>query len=288
MTLDQVESFVAVARTRSFRVAARTLGLSQPAVTRHVQALEKSLNARLVIRSRTGCELTPNAKEFFAHAEALVALQTRARTCLHQRRLVIGASSNIGTYLLPRIISRFEKAHASTAVEVLVTNNETVLAKLETGLVDVALTEWWNEKPEFTAEVWRREPLVVIVPADHSWSTRESVPAEWLFDEKIIGGERGTGTGTLLREALGPSAAALAVTKQFGNTEAVKEAVRHRLGISLVMASAVRDEVASGDLRALQIDGHALAKRLFFVTRHWSAANSAMVAFRQVLADSQN
>lgn len=287
MNCEHVESFLAVARSGNFRAAARDRGLSQPAVTRHVQALEKVLNAQLIVRSRTGCELTPEAKEFFAHAQTLVALHTRARTCLQKRRLIVGASSNIGTYLLPRIVREFEEANPSVFVEISVADNERVIANLETGVVDLALTEWWRDKPGFTAEVWRREPLVVIVPASHAWSSRESVPVDWLFAEKIVGGERGTGTGTLLREALGASAGGLRVSRQLGNTEAVKEAVRHRLGVSLVMASAVRDEVASGDLRALQIDGCPLAKRLFCAVRNSSVSNAALVAFRNVLSESK-
>jgi DNA-binding transcriptional LysR family regulator len=285
MTFDQVESFLAVARFGSFRDAARQRGLSQPAVSRQVQALEKSLQARLVVRKRSGCQLTPEAREFLHYAETMVRLQLRARTFLQPRQVTVGASSNIGTCFLPRLIQRFEAAYPKFAVDVSIGTNEAIAQQLDSGAVDVALMEWWKEKPGYATAVWRREPLVVIVPPEHAWAARESIPGAWLFEEKLIGGERGTGTGTLLRQELGNAAAALRVTRQLGSTEAVKEAVRHRLGVSLVMAAAVRDETATGALRSLRIEGLELTKRLFSVVRKGAADQRVVAAFLVGLTD---
>jgi len=89
----------------------------------------------------------------------------------------------------------------------------------------------------------------------------------------------------LLRDQLGASETALRVARQLGSTEAVKQAVRHRLGVSLVIAAAVRDEVANGELRAVTIEGRALTKRLFWITRTPSAASHSLQAFRNVLVE---
>jgi DNA-binding transcriptional LysR family regulator len=287
MTFDQVESFLAVARFGSFRDAARQRGLSQPAVSRQVQALEKSLNARLVVRKRSGCQLTPEAREFLHYAETMIRLQLRARTFLQPRSVIVGASSNIGTYLLPRLIRRFEETYPKVGVEVSIGTNEAIAQQLDSGAVDIALMEWWNEKPAYVAAVWRREPLVVIVPPEHAWANRESIPGAWLFEEKMLGGERGTGTGTLLREQFGDHAAvALRVTRQLGSTEAVKEAVKHRLGVSLVMAASVRDETANGALCSLRIEGMELTKRLFSVVRKGAAEQRGVAGFLAVLSEA--
>jgi DNA-binding transcriptional LysR family regulator len=139
--------------------------------------------------------------------------------------------------------------------------------------------EWSVGAPGFAASVWRNEPLVVIVHAGHSWSGRRSIPAHWLLEEKLLGGERGTGTGALLRKQLGVRASALQVVRQLGSTAAVKEAVKNRLGISLVMAASVRDEVAAGSLHMLEIEDAVITKPLYCVTRPAVDRHSAAALF---------
>jgi DNA-binding transcriptional LysR family regulator len=81
----------------------------------------------------------------------------------------------------------------------------------------------------------------------------------------MIGGESGTGTGTLLQKIFGKNAAKIRVSLNVGSTEAVKAAVKAELGISLVFASAVEAEVRAGTLRAIPVSGVEIAKDLFVV-----------------------
>jgi len=125
--------------------------------------------------------------------------------------------------------------------------------------------EWWDGRPGFNAEVWRREPLVVIVSPEHQWSRRKFVNKTALLQEPMIGGEPGTGTARLLQQALGPEAGALKIGLQLGSTEAVKQAVRAGLGVSIAPESAVRDEVKAGVLHALRVKETPLVKPLYSV-----------------------
>src|SRR5215471_12371864 len=164
MNVEHIQSFLAVGRFGSFRHAARERGLSQPAVSRQVLALEACLGTRLVVRKRSGCQLTREGERFVEYAETMVRLQARAQEFLRPRHVAVGASSNIGIYLLPALVRAFEEAHPGLTVDLTIGTNETIAQKLDLGAIDVALVEWFVETPDLVATVWRREPLVVIIP----------------------------------------------------------------------------------------------------------------------------
>jgi DNA-binding transcriptional LysR family regulator len=150
-------------------------------------------------------------------------------------------------------------------VELWVGSNPEVAGRLERGDSDIAAMEWWDARSGFSAATWVREPLVVIVPPEHPWATLEAIEIEQLFGETLLGGEPGSGTGHVLRNQLGPIADRLRTRSGYGSTEAVKRAVRAGQGISIVMRSAVAEEVASGRLAALLIRGAPLMKAIKLV-----------------------
>jgi len=264
--LDQVRSFVAVIEAGSFRDAAQRLGLAQPTVSQHVQKLEATLGHLLIERNRARATTTTAGLRFLPFAKALLRLSERAHEALDRGSLAIGASSNIGVYLLQPLVQAFTSAKPSVGpIDIRIGTNPETARRLEDAEVDIALMEWWDDRPGFEAAVWRREKLVVIVPPEHPWATRKSVDKALLLREPMIGGEPGTGTARLLQKTFGIDAGVLKIGLQLGSTEAVKQAVRAGLGISVTLESAVRDEVRAGKLQALRVKETPLAKPLFSI-----------------------
>jgi DNA-binding transcriptional LysR family regulator len=179
---------------------------------------------------------------------------------------VIGASSNIGVYLLQPLVKAFTTAQPLVGpVDIRIGSNPDTAKRLEDSEIDIGLMEWWDDRAGFEARIWRDEPVVVIVPPDHPWSRRTTVDRAALLNEPLIGGEPGTGTARLLQRELGVEPQSLKVGLQLGSTEAVKRAVRAGLGISLTLESAVRDDVEAGLLSALRIRGAPLSKPLYAI-----------------------
>lgn len=264
LNLRQLESFLAVVAVNGFHEAARSLGRSQPTLTQHIQKLEEELGAVLIVRGGGGRRLTREGHAFLPYARSLVKTAARSREAIHGRRLAIGASGNIGTYLLPPLLAR----HVSTGAplpEVTIAPNPSIADKLERGELDVALMEWWDNREGFIAKPWRREPLIVIAPPSHSWRHRNWIDKLELLGERIIGGEPGTGTGRILAEALGDIAHELRIGLSLNNTEAVKNAVRCGLGVSIVMAGTIEQDVQAGALVQVPIRGVAMTKELLTV-----------------------
>lgn len=282
LNLSQVATLVQVLKTGSFRDAAEKLGLSQPAVTQHVQRLEEELGVTLVRRDRRGCEPTAAAKAFLPFAESMLSLNERARAALRATQLRIGASSNIGIYILQPLLKSFMDVHPELEMDIVIDRNPAIAAKLETAEIDLALMEWWDDRHGFEAVRWRREPVVLIVPPDHPWNGRAAIGKEELVGTRMLGGEPGTGTGRLLQSYFGEGPTPI-VTMQLGSTEAVKQAVAAGLGISLVLASAVRREAAAGALGVIPLAEPALTKDIYAIWPHIGGAGKPAPAFVQHL-----
>ena len=264
--LEPVATFLAVARCGGFREAAKNTGLSQPAVTQHVKRLEQSLNVNLIARNNAGSTLTPEGQIFLPYAENLIRTYELASALFKKTSIAIGASSNTGIYLLQPYLKSYKDV-SSHELDVFIGANIAIADKLQNLEIDVAILEWWDDRPGFVATVWRREDLVLIVPPNHPWAGMSNIPRDLLKGQQLLGGEAGSGTGRLLQQYFGADASTIGVSMQLGSTEAVKHAVQAGLGISLVMAAAVIHEVRNGQLHAIPISGGPMQKALYVVCR---------------------
>jgi len=140
------------------------------------------------------------------------------------------------------------------------------------GRVDLALMEWWDRRPGFTAHCFGSEALVLIVPPGHAWRQIQRVPRERLIEIELLGGEPGTGTGRLLADLLGDLAPRLNVRMRLGSTEAVKQWVKAGLGASIVLAGALEKERADGSLHVIEIEDGSLRKDLWAIWPEWLTA----------------
>nr|ABG73581.1 PtxE [Xanthobacter flavus] len=264
LNLAQVQTFLAVIDEGGIQSAAERLACSQPAVSQQLRKLEEFVGVPLVVRNRSRAVPTRDGELFLPKARSLVAAAERARALVADRRLVVHASGNVGVYLAPRLVAAFERdLERAGAVELVITTNRQAVDALASGEADVALTEWSEEHPAVEWQGWRREKLVVIAAPDHPLAKARCIPRQALFDHPVIGGEPGTGTGRALAGVFGPSADRLRVARQLGSTAAVKEAVKAGLGLSVVFAYAVAEEVKAGTLAMLELEEADIFKTLF-------------------------
>jgi DNA-binding transcriptional LysR family regulator len=265
LNLLHAKTFLAVLSERGFRAAARDLKLSPSTVVEHIRQLEEDLAASLLVRRHGVVEPTSQGAAFAPLARAMLDTAERSRAIVARPALHVAASSNIGTYLLQSMLTAFQTSNA-LAVDLWIGPNHDVAERLTNGRADVALMEWWSDRPGFCQHSWRKEPLVVIVAPAHRWATRSAIEVGELAGETLLGGEPGTGTSTVLRKQLGPLADNLTAVRGLGSTEAVKRAVRAGRGISLVIEAAVTDEVRAGQLVVLPLNGIELAKDLKIIS----------------------
>ena len=139
---DELRTFVEVARDGSLSAAARRLGLTQPTVGRHIDALEAALGLTLFARSPRGLTPTPAALALEPHVEAMAAAAAAlARTASGEAAADRGAvrvtaSEIIGSEVLPPILAAFHATHPGIAVELALSNRTADLARRD---ADVAV-----------------------------------------------------------------------------------------------------------------------------------------------------
>lgn len=279
---SHVSMFLAVIDAGSFHGAAERLGVSQSTVSHGLQRLEAAIGERLVLRRRDGCVASRQGETFLPFARAIVSTCERALARLKTQRLRIGASSNVGIYLLQPRLRRLVDAGLEQP-DLVIGPNPAIAAHLERRQIDIGLMEWWDGRPGLLALPWDTRRLVVIVAPAHPWASRGRVDVETLVAVPLLAGEKGTGTGRLLRQALGPVADRLAVSHELGSTEAVKRAVAAGLGVSIVLEDAVTDEVASGRLSTVPLAGPSLRKPLWSIVPEELASSGRMVEALELL-----
>ncbi len=287
LNLEHIASFLAVLRTRNFSVAAHERSLSQATVSQHIQKLERVLNTCLIERSHSGCSPTRAGIALLPHAESLMHLNARALNLSRDRAIRIGASSNIGIYLLqPYVKSFLAKTGGQYPVELVIHQNPAIADKLEYGEIDVATMEWWDDRPGYIARPWRQEELVVIVAPDHPWAKLPEVPRAMLKDAHFLGGEPGTGTGRLLVHHMAEARRGVQGGMQLGSTEAVKRWVQAGLGVSIVLSNTVVEECRVGKLCAIPLEGDPICKTLYVIWRATLRHDSLPLRLAKWLLDS--
>lgn len=263
LNLLYLRSFVKVVELGSFRGASDWLDLAQPTVSQHVAKLENQLGKTLIHRIRNQSEPTEAGRRLLPFARTLLATASRAVEALERDNVAVSACSNIGVYSLPPVLADFQDTLGDDVeVDLTIGSNLETLKRLENREADVAIMEWWDDRPGFKSFVWRREHLVAICQPGHPLEDLKVVKPRNLEGYGVIGGEAGTGTGRLLDDVFGPEAERLKVDQTLGSTEAVKRAVRVGLGVSFVLESAVKEEVEAGSLVAIPFENENLAKEI--------------------------
>lgn len=251
--------FCAVAETKSFSKASELIHLTQPAVSLQVQAMEELYETRLFDRSGNSINLTPAGEILYKRAKEILALYAEAQKNISEitgaikGSLSIGASSTIGNYLLPQIISAFKKKVPQVNISLVVSNTKRVTERLNAGEIDIALVEGDVSKQRFAVDTLLSDELVVIMSPAHAWAERRNIPGIDITKEPLILREEGSGTRQIILKHLedhGIKLDDLRISLVLGSTESIKGAVEEGMGISIVSAWAARQALKHGVLKA--------------------------------------
>jgi DNA-binding transcriptional LysR family regulator len=289
MNLNHLAVFHAVAQAGGMTLGAERLDISQPAVSKQVRELERALGVSLFDRigrrvrlSQAGETLADYARRLFALArEAEEAMaDVRAVRC---GRLVIGASTTIGTYLLPGVVAEFWRRHPGVELRVEIENTEQVHRRLAGHELDLGLTEGFVEDEDLDAEVFHQDELVMIAAPGHRLAGQPRVALSAVREEPFILREPGSGTRAVEERALARLKLPVRGVMALGSTEAIKRVVAEGMGLAIVSRLAVHAECAGGTLTVLPVAGLRIARPLHLVRRKGRRDGPALQAFCALL-----
>lgn len=268
LNLSFVRSFVGLVETGSFQKAALRLNIAQPTLSQHLRKLEEQLGVQLIERSHAGSRPTPQGERFLAHARQLLSSAARAAQSVQEDSLTIGCSGNIASYYMTTAFKAYlDETGWSGSWNIQSAPNPQIAEMLLAKSLDLAAMEWPLSHPEVVTHPWCSAEMTVILPPDHTYAKRHAISVEELLGLQLIGGEPGSGTGTLLKDTLGAQADRLHISANVGSTEAVKSAVAAGMGASIVLAEAVTADVATGRLVRVSLADTAMRKT-FYLAHH--------------------
>lgn len=251
ITLRQLEFFIAITQTENLTLAADSIHITQSAISMALAQLENQLghplfdrHGKKLILNLHGKNLLPHAIDVIERVKAIESSHLNAEELKGELR--IGASSTVGSYLLPQKICQFIERHPTCHIQLEVSNTEHIIHQLLEFKIDLGFIEGECHHEKIEQHIWREDKLVVFAASNHPLCKSRRASLKQLNEAQWIMREVGSGTRQTVEKNLTQHLDQINIQLTFDNTEAIKQAVLHSLAISCLSLHAIERELALG------------------------------------------
>jgi DNA-binding transcriptional LysR family regulator len=274
MDTRQLTAFCAVVERRSFSQAAERLGVTQPAVSLQVRALEKRLGRQLLDRSGRRVEPTEAGWRLYRGAQRLLQLEEQVLDEVSAENegelsgtLSLGASTGPAVIVVPQLLGEFSECHPAVRISLEVHDTQTVVElvadrELELGIVGAA-----RRHRAVRFEPFTHDEVILVCPRGHDLGGRTVRPEE-LRGEKLIVMQEGAGVRQVVEDELrrlGVRLRDLDVRLELGLQESARSAVVAGYGITFISRAAVESELSAGTLVEAHVEGFDVRREISLV-----------------------
>lgn len=280
ITLRQLEVFAEVLKSGSTTQASVMLSLSQSAVSAALTDLEGQLGVQLFDRVGKRLVVNEHGRLLYPRALALLEQTTEIEQLFREDNgaIRVYASSTIGNYILPAMIAGYRRDFPDLPLELSVGNSQDVINAVLDFRVDIGLIEGPCHSTEIISEPWLEDELVVFA-APSSPLTTGPVTLEQLAASPWILRERGSGTRELVDYLLLSHLPRFQMAMELGNSEAIKHAVRHGLGISCLSRRVIAEQLQAGTLSEVPVPLPRLVRTLWRVHHRQKHLSNSLLRF---------
>jgi DNA-binding transcriptional LysR family regulator len=274
MDTKQLAAFCAVVERKSFSQAAERLGVTQPAVSLQIKALEERLGHRLLDRSgrrveptEAGRRLYRNAQRMLQLEESLLADVAAADKGRLTGTLQIGSSTGPGAHLVPLLLCEFQRAHPALRIALAISDTQTVIERVTARELELGVVGALRRHRSLAYEPLAKDEIVLAVPPDHP-AAGGSLTLEQLQLEKLVVMQEGAGVRQVVEEELrkaGLRVRELPSQLELGLQESVKSAVAAGYGVAFISKTAIEGELAAGTLAWARVAGIEPSRQLYVV-----------------------
>lgn len=286
--LGALELLLAVVRLGSLGRAAAEVGVTQPAASARIRAMERQVGVALLERSPRGSHPTEAGALVAGWAQQVLdaakALDAGIEALRERRdgRLRVVASLTVAEYLMPGWLVALKELHPGIAVTLRTANSTAVAEQVRGGEADVGFVEGARTPSGLSGTVVAADRLVVAVAARHRWARRRAgVTAAELAATPLVLREEGSGTREVLDRALASYGGTAPPLLQLASTTALKAAAVSGAGPVVVSELAIADEIAAGRLVAVPVPELDLSRPLRAV---WPAGQRPAGPARDLLS----
>lgn len=291
MDTRQLAAFCAVVDRQSFSQAAERLGVTQPAVSLQVRALEERLGQQLLDRSGRRVAPTEAGRRLYRSAQRMLQLEEQlledvsgANGDALTGTLAIGASTGPGAHLVPLLLCELQEQHPDLRVALSIGDTHAVIERVAEREVELGVVGALRRHRSLTFEPLARDEIVLAVPPDHPAAGGE-VSLDDLRAETLVVMQEGAGVRQVVEQELrraGLRLRELQPKLELGLQESVKSAVAAGFGVTFISRTAVEGELAAGTLAVARVAGIEPSRQLYVVrakARPRSRAAETFLAF---------
>ena len=291
MDTRQLAAFCAVVERKSFSQAAERLGVTQPAVSLQVRALEKRLGTQLLDRSGRRVEPTEAGLRLYRGAQRLLALEDQLLEELEAGEggelggtLEVGASTGPGSTVVPVLLGEFQRRNPGVVISLSISDTQTVVDRVADRELELGVVGAARRHRGVVFEPLFRDEVVLACPPDHRFAGR-TVTLDDLREEPLIVMQEGAGVRQVIEDELrrvGTRLRDLDPKLELGLQESARSAVAAGYGVTFISRAAIEADLAAGTLAAARVKGLEPAREISLVRsagRSPTRAAEAFVAF---------
>ena len=278
------EVFFLVAQEKSFSKAALVLFISQPAISKHVKALENEYKTKLFERKGLHIELTPAGSLLF---EKLLLVKNIQEQTTHdisiltnalqaEGKLKLGASTTVALYILPKVLSVFHKQHPNIDITLLNRNTEIVLDALIRKEINLGIVEGNGRLSNIEYIPFITDKVIAVCSKKSPIAKKKTYSIAEIINLPIALRERGSGTLAVLKtvlEANGIKENNLQVKVKLGGTEALKNFIIESDCLGFLPHRSVMKEIKHGELVEITFEGLNIERNFYFIQRQGETSN---------------
>lgn len=250
MTIKHIRIFLAVYQEMNITRAAERLHMTQPAVSRSIQELESYYGVRLFERIHHKLFRTDCGNNLYAYAlhiqESFASLEKGLKNWDEFGLLRIGSTITIGNFVMPYIISKFQKTHPNIQLKVTISNSSRIQQGLLDNQLDIALIEGSVSSDCLFTKLLTTDRLCLILSHDHPLCTAEKITLDELIHYPLLLRENGSAGRSFLNHVFDIHGLTVNPMWESASTQALVKAVAAGIGISILPEQLVKQDLQSG------------------------------------------
>jgi DNA-binding transcriptional LysR family regulator len=272
MELKYIEIFCAVVELKSFSKAAQALNLTQPTISVHIKTLEDEFSTKLLDRLGRTVIPTQNGEILYRYAKEIVSLKENARMAMEKvsssvsGRLVIGASTIPGEYILPRIIARFIDTYPDVFPTLKIGDSGAIYESVIKSEVDLGVIGSPVKNRMIVTRKFLDDELILVAPAGYKTS---GLNKNELRNVPLLMRETGSGSRASTEERLKQNGLALddlKIIAEMGSSQALIMAVKSGMGLAFISRLSVEDEIRQKNLQAVKLKDVSITREFHIIT----------------------
>ena len=284
------EIFIEVANNLSFSKASEVLFISQPAISKHIKALEAFYKTTLFERKGNAIQLSKGGLLLLNRLKEAKKIQNQLEFELSvlkdqlkaKGQLKLGASTTVALYIIPKILSAFHQKYPEVKISLLNRNTDTIVKALADQDIDIGIVEGKKKNSSILYQPFATDEVIAVCSPKSPAAKKKSLTVSEIKNYRVVLREQGSGTLAALKynlEKNGVKLSELNVNVRLAGTEALKNFLREDNCLGFLPKGSVLKDLENGELVSVKIENFQIIRNFFFIQRHGTDNNELNKAF---------